>query len=124
MRIRPAPTILASVLTAITALLSPIAGQVPSIAPPTVVPPTGPPETGAKTPEMPARGARPLTKDDVEAWLDGFIPYALQRGDIAGAVVVVVQDGNILLEKGYGYGDVAERKPVDPERSLFRAGSV
>jgi CubicO group peptidase (beta-lactamase class C family) len=39
-------------------------------------------------------------------------------------VVVVVKDGAILLEKGYGYADVAERKPVDPERTLFRAGSV
>ncbi len=53
-----------------------------------------------------------------------FFPYALQRGDIAGAVVVVVKDGNILLQKGYGFAAVAARKPVDPERTLFRAGSV
>ncbi|MGI9086193.1 MAG: serine hydrolase domain-containing protein, partial [Chthoniobacterales bacterium] len=124
MRIRPASIILASVLTAIIALLSPISGQVPSIAPPTVVPPTGAPETGAKAPQMPERGAHALTKEDVEAWLDGFMPYAIQRGDIAGAVVVVVKDGQILLPKGYGFADVAARKPIDPERTLFRAGSV
>ncbi len=35
-------------------------------------------------------------------------------GDVAGAVVVV-KDGEILLEKGYGYSDVAARNPVDPE---------
>ena len=60
----------------------------------------------------------------MEAWLDGFFPYALQRGDVAGAVFVLVKDGNILLQKGYGFADVAARTPVDPERTLFRAGSV
>ena len=40
-------------------------------------------------------------------WLDGLIPYALQTGDVAGAVVVVVKDGQVLLQKGYGYADVA-----------------
>ena len=65
-----------------------------------------------------------LNRADVEAWLDGFMPYALERGDIAGAVVVVVKDGQVLLQKGYGYADVAKRTPVDPETTLFRPGSV
>ena len=30
----------------------------------------------------------------------------------------------ILLQKGYGYADVEKRTPVDPERTLFRPGSV
>ncbi|MGH6909349.1 MAG: serine hydrolase domain-containing protein [Phenylobacterium sp.] len=68
--------------------------------------------------------ARPLTREDLEAWLDGYMPYALQRGDVAGAVVVVVKDGQVLLQKGYGYADVASRRPVDPETTLFRPGSV
>ena len=71
-----------------------------------------------------AAAAPVLTRADVEAWLDGFMPYALQRGDIAGAVVVVVKDGAILLQKGYGFADVEARKPVDPELTLFRPGSV
>jgi CubicO group peptidase (beta-lactamase class C family) len=65
-----------------------------------------------------------LTRTDVEAWLDGLLPYALQHGDVAGGVVVVVKDGEVLLQKGYGYADVASKRPVDPERTLFRAGSV
>lgn len=52
------------------------------------------------------------------------MPYALSRGDIAGSVVVVVKDGQVLLQKGYGYSDVSKRTPVDPERTLFRPGSV
>jgi CubicO group peptidase (beta-lactamase class C family) len=42
----------------------------------------------------------------------------------AGAVVVVVKNGEVLLEKGYGFADLGRRIPVDPERTLFRAGSV
>ena len=50
-----------------------------------------------------------LTADDVNAWLDGFMPYALGKGDIPGAVVVVVKDGQVLTERGYGYADVAKK---------------
>src|SRR5262245_21649725 len=68
--------------------------------------------------------APPMMKADVDAWLDGFMPYALKQGDIAGAVVVIVKDGSILTQKGYGYADVAARKPMDPEQTLIRPGSV
>ena len=52
------------------------------------------------------------------------MPMSIKTGDIAGAVVVVVKDGAILVQKGYGYSDVEKRAPVDPERTLFRPGSV
>jgi CubicO group peptidase (beta-lactamase class C family) len=65
-----------------------------------------------------------LNKADVDAWLDGFLPYALHTGDIPGAVVVVVKDGQILTARGFGYADLARRTPVDPERTLFRPGSI
>ena len=65
-----------------------------------------------------------LVKGDVDAWLDGYMPYALKRGDAAGAVVVVVKDGQVLTQRGFGYADVASRRPVDPETTLFRQASV
>ncbi|QAY78001.1 class A beta-lactamase-related serine hydrolase [Sphingosinicella sp. BN140058] len=65
-----------------------------------------------------------LTGQDVNAWLDGFMPYALGKGDVAGAVVVVVRDGQVLTQRGYGFADVAKRKPVDPAGTLFRPGSI
>jgi len=65
-----------------------------------------------------------LTKGDLQAWLDGFFPFALQRNDIAGAVVLVIRDGKILLERGYGYADLSARKPMDPEHSIVGVGSV
>ena len=87
-----------------------------------LTPPTPAPEATTVQPTTPAGAA--LTQPDVEAWLDGFFPYALQTADIPGAVVVVVKDGQVLLEKGYGYSDVAAHKPVDPQLTLFRPGSV
>jgi CubicO group peptidase (beta-lactamase class C family) len=65
-----------------------------------------------------------LVREDVEALLDGYLPYALQRADVAGAVIVVVKDGQVLLQKGYGYADQAEHQLVDPQNTLFRAGSI
>src|SRR5215472_7255034 len=65
-----------------------------------------------------------LTREDLEAYFDGFFPDTLARADIAGAVVVVVKDGKVLLEKGYGFSDIKTRAPVDPSRTLFRPGSI
>ncbi len=63
-----------------------------------------------------------LTASDVDAWLDGYLPYALAKGDIAGAAVVVVKDGQVLTQRGYGYADLAARRRVDPATTLFRPG--
>jgi len=65
-----------------------------------------------------------LSAPDVETWLDGYFPYALYSGDIAGAVVVVVKDDQVLFEKGYGYADYGASKLVDAKSTLFRWGSV
>lgn len=75
-------------------------------------------------PESQSAGAPQLTRTDVEAWLDGFMPFTLRSTDIPGAVVVVVKDGAILVQKGYGFSDIEKRTPVDPEQTLFRPGSV
>ena len=69
-------------------------------------------------------GTHDLTKADVDAWLDGYMPYALKAGEIPGAVVVVVKDGQPLTMRGFGYSDLKAQKPVDPELTLFRPGSV
>jgi CubicO group peptidase (beta-lactamase class C family) len=75
-------------------------------------------------PPAAAPQAMPLTAADVNAWLDGYMPYALKTGDIAGAVVAVVKDGQILTERGFGFADVEKRTPPDPKVTMFRPGSV
>jgi CubicO group peptidase (beta-lactamase class C family) len=71
-----------------------------------------------------AAHAQTMTAPDVEAFLDGVMPLQIQREDIAGAVIVIVKDGQILFAKGYGYSDVAKRTPVTPDATLFRPGSI
>ena len=71
-----------------------------------------------------AKGPHMLTKADVDAWLDGVMPYALEDLDIAGAVVSVVKDGELLTSRGYGYADLETQKPMDPASTLVRPGSV
>jgi CubicO group peptidase (beta-lactamase class C family) len=95
-------------------------------APTTPVAPATAPAAGGTAATQPAVApvAKALTADDVNAWLDGYMPYALATGDLAGAVVAVVKDGQILTERGFGYADVATKKPVDPKLTLFRPGST
>jgi CubicO group peptidase (beta-lactamase class C family) len=69
-------------------------------------------------------GPAQLEATDLNAFLDGYLPYAIANGDIAGAVVVVVKDGRILTQRGYGFSDIEKRTPVDPRTTLFRPGSV
>ena len=88
--------------------------------------------SGSPTAQMPhvtaPDGKHELTKADVDAWLDGKIPDALNNGKIPGAVVVVVHDGQVVTNRGYGYADTgadgAEPKPVEAERTLFRWASI
>jgi CubicO group peptidase (beta-lactamase class C family) len=110
-----------------------VAGIVIGLALPTAAQQTVPLGPSVKTtqtagtmpaPPKPAPGGQALTAEDVNAWLDGYMPYALRSGDIAGAVVAVVKDGRIVTSRGYGYSDVAKRTPVDPALTLFRPGSV
>jgi CubicO group peptidase (beta-lactamase class C family) len=65
-----------------------------------------------------------LTATDLEAFLDGLVPLQIERDDIAGATISVVKDGKLFFAKGYGYADLAAKKPVSPEDTLFRPGSI
>ena len=99
--------------------------QVPTQSPPSPpapVPPATPP-AATPAPQTPS-GAHPLTPADLEAFFDGILPLQLERSDIAGASVLVMKDGNILLQKGYGYADVKNKKPVDPTATIFRLASI
>ena len=91
--------------------------QGPATKTPKIVPQT--PKEAASPASTPA-----LTEPDLRAFVDGIVPLQLERGNIAGAVVLVVKDGKVLFSKGYGYADVATKKPVTPDGTLFRPGSI
>jgi len=111
--------LLRSLILALAALSVPALGQGPAVAP---VPPVAAPAKQAAS--VSAETGHPLTKADVDNWLDGLLPWAMESGDIPGAVVVIVKDGQVLTARGFGYADKATHKPVDPETTLFRPGST
>jgi CubicO group peptidase (beta-lactamase class C family) len=76
----------------------------------------------ASTPAAPH--AHALMPGDLNAFFAGFVPYAIQRDDIPGAVVAVVRDGKLIFSRGYGYADLKKKTPVLPDGTLFRIGSV
>lgn len=84
---------------------------------------------GPAPPTAPAAAA-PLSPDQpippvaLEALVDATVRQAMERDHIAGVTVAVVQDGKVVLKKGYGFADVAHQRPVDPDRTLFRVGSI
>ncbi len=61
---------------------------------------------------------------EIEAFIDGTIAVWLRDKHIAGVTVSVVKDGALFFAKGYGYADVATKKPVDPAKTMFRIGSI
>jgi CubicO group peptidase (beta-lactamase class C family) len=71
-----------------------------------------------------ASATHELTAADLEAFFDGFLPQQIEKADIAGAVIAVVKDGKPIFEKGYGYSDVETKKPISPQDTLFRPGSI
>ncbi|HXM01041.1 MAG TPA: serine hydrolase [Chthoniobacterales bacterium] len=83
--------------------------------------PLSPPLSNAPSPQPVAVN---LTAGDLGPFVEGLMNAELAWHDIAGGVVTVVKDGQILLCKGFGYSDFARRQTVVPDRTLFRPGSI
>ena len=77
----------------------------------------------AAVPAQPS-GPHEMTAADLEAFLDGLVPQQIKHDDIAGVTISVVKDDKLLFAKGYGYADVKQKKPVSPQDTLFRPGSI
>ena len=98
------------------------AAQAPTVTPHSATPTTQP---AAITPTTTApTSSHPLDQADLTAFFDGILPLQLERSDIAGATVLVMKDGNVLLKKGYGFADQKAKKAVDPDATIFRLASI
>ncbi len=89
-----------------------------------VVPEKKSEQAATQTPPSNPQFAHPLDAADLGAFFDGIIPLQLERTDIAGATVWVMKDGKLLMQKGYGFADAKEQKPVDPTQTIFRLASI
>ncbi|WP_227134761.1 serine hydrolase domain-containing protein [Halorubellus salinus] len=62
--------------------------------------------------------------DALESWLDETIARQLEEHHVPGATVVVVDDGDITVAKGYGYADLEAERPVVANETVFSIGST
>lgn len=66
----------------------------------------------------------PIDPQELEAFLDQFFAEQMEISHIPGAVFVLVNDGEILFAKGYGYADLESGRPIVPDETVFLPGSV
>jgi CubicO group peptidase (beta-lactamase class C family) len=58
------------------------------------------------------------------AWADGFFAEQFGGSPMPGLGLVVVKDGGVFFQKGYGRARDENDAPPAPERTVFRAASV
>ena len=78
---------------------------------------------GENVPTAPSQQG-PADPAELEAFLDELLGKQMEEHHIAGAAVSVVKDGELFFAKGYGYADLENGIPVDPEQTGFLIGSV
>jgi CubicO group peptidase (beta-lactamase class C family) len=117
---RCAKSFLAFAITLATGLAM---AQVPTPKAPLPAPVAAPTVPTATAPE-PSDTTHAMTAQDLSSFFDGLVPFALQRGDVAGGVISVVKDGKLLFARGYGYADLESRTAPSPDTTLFRPGST
>jgi CubicO group peptidase (beta-lactamase class C family) len=66
----------------------------------------------------------PTNPEELEAFLDAFFSEQMKKLHVPGAAFVLVKDGEIFFEKGYGYSHLEKKEPVIPDGTIFRMGSL
>ena len=61
---------------------------------------------------------------EMEAFCDQFFLTQMEKLHIPGVSLIVVQDGVVVLDKAYGYADLAMGSPISAETSVMRIGSI
>jgi len=71
-----------------------------------------------------ALGNPPLDAPTLEAFIDGSVKTAMEDQHLPGVTVAVVQNGQLVLAKGYGLARTDPPQPVVADQTLFRIGSI
>ena len=64
-----------------------------------------------------------IPMEGIEGFIDNYVDEYVGVTS-PGTAIVVVQDGQIVFSKGYGYSDLESQIPVDPSKTIFEYGSV
>lgn len=82
------------------------------------------PQPTASASALKQQATRATEAKEVEAFADQFFNQPKIKEQLTGAAVVLVKNDQVLLEKGYGYADISSKKPIDPEKTVFRVASI
>lgn len=66
----------------------------------------------------------PNDESELEVFTDWVFAEGMKRWHVPGAVILLVKDGEIFFKKGYGSSDLQDKTPVDPDKTLFKVGSI
>ncbi|HEX6369767.1 MAG TPA: serine hydrolase domain-containing protein [Longimicrobium sp.] len=58
------------------------------------------------------------------AFVDSVAGVEIREYGVPGMVVAVVRDGRVVLCRGYGYADLRARRPMSPDSTVMRVGSI
>lgn len=129
-RVRRVLTVCAVVVAALAAGMSAAPG---APVPYKALRPHGPPgaqakgkaaEAAPRAEPVKAAAVPPIPPAELQAFVDGVAAEAMAQDHIAGAAVAVVQNGQVVLAKGYGVDRLQPARAVDPARTLFRLGEI
>lgn len=62
--------------------------------------------------------------DDVKNFMDNYFNKNMEKYSVPGASVVVVKDNKEVFKMGYGYSNLESKSSVNPDGTMFPAGSV
>ncbi|MBO1198546.1 beta-lactamase family protein [Staphylococcus simiae] len=65
-----------------------------------------------------------LLTHDSEQHVDTIIKHEMNKGHIPGASVLIIKDGKVFLNKGYGYQNIADKEKVTPNTKFEIASNT
>jgi CubicO group peptidase (beta-lactamase class C family) len=74
-------------------------------------------------PQTTSTQIKELTPENLEMFVDEFIPPEMDTAHVPGLVITVVRGDEVILAKGYGYADLENQVLMSPQTNI-RAGSV
>lgn len=65
-----------------------------------------------------------ISRTDLESFLDTLFAEGMGAGHVPGVAFALVQQGKVVMQKGYGLADRERERSTNPDLSVFRAGSI
>lgn len=65
-----------------------------------------------------------LNRTELEDFSNRYFEKKINQKELPGAVISVVKDGRLIFQKGYGYSDLENQIPFDPDSSVITLGTL